>query len=49
MTKDLTELNSNLDREVKNLNKNILKSTFLNFKKRLNLVLSANGGHFEDK
>jgi len=47
--KDLTELRSNLEREVKNLSKNVLKSTFLNFKKRLNLVISANGGHFENK
>ena len=47
--KDLTELRSNLEREVKNLSKNVPKSTFLNFKKRLNLVISANGGHFENK
>jgi inhibitor of nuclear factor kappa-B kinase subunit alpha len=49
MPKDLAELKSNLDREVKNLPKDVLKSTFLNFKKRLNLVISANGGHFEKK
>ena len=49
MPKDLADLKSNLDREVKKLNKKILKSAFLNFKKRLSLVISANGGHFEDK
>jgi len=49
MPKDLAELKSNLDREVKNLPKDVLKSTFLNFKKRLNLVISYNGGHFEKK
>ena len=49
MPKDLADLKSNLDREVKKLNKKILKSAFLNFKKRLSLVISRNGGHFEDK
>ena len=43
------EWSMGLFREAKNQISNGLISNFLYFKKRLNLVLSANGGYFENK
>jgi len=47
MPKTLEDLKENIMREMKNIPKEILKSTFLNFVKRCNFVLSAVGGHIE--
>jgi hypothetical protein len=38
-------LKENIEREIKNISKDILNSTFLNFKKRCDLVISAGGSH----
>ena len=43
----LDELKLNIEREIKKINKEILKSTFENLEKRCKLVLSSEGGHFE--
>ena len=47
--KTIEELKANIVRECKNIDKTFLNNTFLNFKKRCNLVIDANGGHFENK
>ena len=47
LPKNLEDLKENIEREIKNIPKDMLKSTFLNFKKRCELVLSADGGHIE--
>ena len=43
------ELKENIRREIKNIDKSILKSVFHNFKKRLDSVIRENGGHIENK
>jgi hypothetical protein len=43
----LEDLKANIEREIKNISKDTLKSTFLNFKKRCEFCLSAEGGHIE--
>ena len=43
----LEDLKVNIEREVKNIKQEMLKSTFLDFEKRCNLILSAEGGHIE--
>ena len=45
----IEDLQVNIEREIKNINKNILKNTFVNFRKRLNLVIEAGGGHIKNK
>jgi hypothetical protein len=47
LPKTLNELKANIEREIKNISKNLLKSTFLNFQKSCELVISAEGGHIE--
>jgi AraC-like DNA-binding protein len=47
LPKTLDELKANITREIKNISKNTLKSVFLNFKKRCELIISAQGGHIE--
>jgi hypothetical protein len=47
LPKTLDDLKANLERELKNTSQNILKSTFLNFQKRCELILSFEGGHIE--
>jgi hypothetical protein len=47
LPKTLNELKANIEREIKNISKNILKSTFLNFQKKCELIISAEGGHIE--
>lgn len=47
LPKTLDDLKANIEREIKNISKNILKSTFLNFQKRCELIFSAGGGHIE--
>jgi len=49
LPKTLDDLKSNIKREIKNINKKILKNIFENFEKIRNLVISAEGGHFEEK
>lgn len=49
LPKTLEDLKANIRREIKNINKNFLKSTFVNFEKRCNLIIENNGGHIENK
>jgi len=49
MPKTIEDLKANIAKEIKNIDKNILKSTFLNFQKRCNLIIKLNGGHVENK
>jgi len=48
-TKTLDDLKSNIEREIKNINKKTLKNVFENFEKICNLDISAEGGHIEEK
>lgn len=45
--KTLDDLKINIEREIKKISKQVLKSCFLNLEKRCNLILSAEGGHIE--
>lgn len=47
--KTLDDLKENIEREVKKINQETLKATFLNFRKRCHLVIKAKGMHFENK
>ena len=47
LPKTLEDLKANIEREIKNVPKEMLKSTFLNLEKRCKLILSAEGGHIE--
>lgn len=47
LPKTLDDLKINIEREIKNISKNVLKSTFENFQKRCSLIISASGGHIE--
>jgi hypothetical protein len=47
LPKTLDDLKANIEREIKNIPKETLKSIFLNFKKRCEILLSAEGGHIE--
>ena len=49
LPKTLDDLKANIEREIKKISKNILKSNFLNFQKRCELIISAEGGHIEIK
>ena len=49
LPKTIEDLQVNIEREIKKINKNILKNTFVNFRKRLNLVIEAGGGHIKNK
>lgn len=49
LPKTIDDLKSNIEREIKNINKEILKSTFNNFLKRCNLIINEKGGHIENK
>jgi hypothetical protein len=49
LPKTLEDLKANIRREIKIINKNFLKSTFVNFEKRCNLIIENNGGHIENK
>jgi len=49
MPKTLDDLKVNIEREIRNLKPDGLKSTFLNFRKRLNLIIEAEVGHIEQK
>jgi hypothetical protein len=47
LPKTLDELKENIKSEIGKISKDILNSTFLNFKKRCESVISAGGGHIE--
>jgi len=49
MPKTLDDLKVNIEREIINIKQDVLKSTFLNFRKRLNLIIETKGGHIEKK
>jgi len=49
LPKTLDDLKTNIEREIKNINKKTLKTVFENFEKICNLVISAEGGHIEEK
>ena len=39
----------NIEREIKNISSDVLNSTFLNFEKRLKLVIESEDDHIDDK
>jgi hypothetical protein len=45
----LDDLKANIERKIKKISKNILKSNFLNFQKRCELFFWAEGGHIKIK
>ncbi len=47
LPKTLDDLKGNIEGEFKKIPKNFLNSTFLNLKKRCELIISAEGGHIE--
>ena len=47
MLKILDDLNVNIEREIRNIIQDVLKSTYLNFRKRLSLIKEVKGGHIE--
>ena len=49
MPKTLDDLKVNIEREIRNIKQDVLKSTFLDFRKRLNLIIEAKGGNIEQK
>jgi hypothetical protein len=49
LPKIIDDFKVNIEREIKKINGDILKSTFLNLKKRLKLIIETNGGHIEKK
>ena len=49
LPKTLEDLKCNITREINKLPTEILKKTFLNFRKRCDLLITAEGGHIESK
>lgn len=49
MPQNLAELKNNIQKEFKNIPRDMLESVFENFIKRLNLIIKSNGDHIEDK
>jgi len=47
MPKTLDDLKVNIEREIRNIKPDGLKSTFSNFRKRLNLIIETKDGHIE--
>ena len=45
---NIEELKANIDREIKSINADMLKNSFENFRKRLELIESAEGGRIEN-
>ena len=45
----LFDLKTNLERELKNISKEVLNSTFLDGEKRCKKIIEVDGGHIEDK
>ncbi len=48
ISKHIIELKANIEREIKSIKKEMLKKTFENFRKRLELIISAEGEHIEN-
>jgi hypothetical protein len=48
LPKTLDELKSNIRREIEKITKDDLKRVFLNFEKRVVLVIESKGGHIEE-
>ncbi len=46
---NLDDLKVNIECEIINIKQDVLKSTVLNFRKILNLIIEAKGGHIEQK
>ena len=49
LPKTLDDLKANIEREIKKINVEILKSTFENFEKKCHLIIAANVGLIEPK
>lgn len=49
LPKTLDDLKSNIEREIKKISPETLKSVFFYLEKRCELIISAEGGHIEDK
>jgi len=49
MPKTIDDLKVNIERGIRNIKPGVLKSTFLNFRKRLNLIIETKGVHIEKK
>ena len=47
MPKTLDDSKVNIELDIRNIKQDVLKSTFLNFRKILNLIIEAKGGHIE--
>lgn len=45
----IEDLKQNIVREVKKIDKKILKDVFLNLEKRCNLIIEEDGGHIDNK
>lgn len=49
LPRNLEELKVNIEREIRKIQGDVLKKLFLNLRKRCDYVISAGGGHFENK
>ena len=49
LSKTLEDLKANIKRKIKKISKNISNSVFLDFEKSCNLIITAEGGHIENK
>jgi len=47
MPKTLDDSKVNIELDIRNIKQDVLKSIFLNFRKILNLIIEAKGGHIE--
>ena len=45
----MNALKVNFEKEIKNINEQMLKIVFVNFEKRCKFIISAEGGHIEEK
>jgi hypothetical protein len=43
----LDDLKANINREIKTISKDVLKSVFMNLEKRCDLIIENKGGHIE--
>lgn len=48
LPKTLNDLRQNIEREIEKINEKMLKKVYENLKKRCSLIVSAEGGHFEN-
>jgi hypothetical protein len=49
MPKTLDDLKVNIECEIRNIKQDVLKSAFLNFRKRANLIIEEKGGHIQHR